>query len=138
MNRKSLIVVIALSVALIVFGVGIYFFFIKGDANDVNTNNDGVSSKLEEDKVFKKLKFTGHKFKHIKNNRYMVFVDVSNDTKKDIVLGQFQVVFKDKEGKELNILGVHSVDKIKAGETVQISFEMTMDASEVYELEYME
>lgn len=157
MKKKILIAILFLLIVALVCITLLFYIYKVKNFNEIKTNDtykengdqlvdfeskyrdysDVTTDEIGREREFRNLKFTSGKL--MVNGEHVVFtVIISNESKEDIKLGKFNIVFKDKDNLEVGILVGYAGDVIKSGSEVTpyISSDIKMD--NVYTLEYQE
>ena len=102
------------------------FVEVKIDGTKVNTSNELSKTKTIEGLEISNIRLTEN------GNVSQLIADVKNPTNK--TLGDFAVniIIIDKTGKELAKIGGY-IDKVEAGETVQLNSSVTVDVANAYD-----
>ena len=97
---------------------------------------DITTDKIKETRVFNNLEFSNGILK-IKDNSAVYQVTIKNSTDKDIKLGNFYIVFKDKDSNTIDNLTGY-VEEIKAGGEITPYISAEINLKNAYNLEYRE
>ena len=134
MAKKSKIIIIGLIVVLIVIGG---YFIVRS----VTSNNEDKIQSNTNENVIKDQEVGGFQFTNTsltyENGKSKLTIRVKNITDQDIVLQSFDIIVKDKNGKEMTTLLGYIGDTIKAGETRVITSEENMNLMEAESINYV-
>ncbi len=87
------------------------------------------------DKEVNGMKFTNASISYV-DDMATFLATVENTTDKTISLDIFNLVFKDKDGKQIATIPAYVADKLEAGESKSVVAQVNMDLTKVYEVEY--
>lgn len=134
MAKKSKIIMIGLIVILVVIGG---YFIVRS----VTSNNEDKIQSNTNENVIKDQEVGGFQFTNTsltyENGKSKLTIRVKNITDQDIVLQSFDIIVKDKNGKEMTTLLGYIGDTIKAGETRVITSEENMNLMEAESINYV-
>lgn len=147
MKQKILIIILMILLLTIGSVVGVYYYFSnnftsKDNDNQANNKVGETNNKKTDDFILEskqknidKLKFSDLSY-YKDGKEYIGIITITNDTNNNIDLGQFQAKFKDKDGKLLGSEKIYALDIVLALESVEISFQTSIDLSKVNSIEY--
>ncbi len=134
MAKKSKIIMIGLIVILVVIGG---YFIVRS----VTSNNEDKIQSNTNENVIKDQEVGGFQFTNTsltyENGKSKLTIRVKNITDQDIVLQSFDIIVKDKNGKEMTTLLGYIGDTIKVGETRVITSEENMNLMEAESINYV-
>lgn len=139
MKKKILSIVLAILIILVLLVTIIYIYF--GNSKSNFEDNSGLinieSVEFGKIKEFNGLKFSdANLFSDGKSSKYSVVI--TNETDKDIDLGKWNIIFKDRNNTKVGELIGYVADIIKAGESLHPTIEAKVDLSKAYFVEYKE
>ena len=104
------------------------FVEVQEDGSKVNTSEELKKTKTIEGLEISNIRLVEN------NNVSQVVADVTNPT--NGTLGDFpvEIIVKDKEGNEITRIGGY-IDRVNAGETVQLNASATSDFANAYDFE---
>ena len=138
-KKKRLIVVLCgiLLFALVFF---LAFGLFSGNDSKDKTTENGTYANTSED-VIKDQEVEGLRFSNtsliMENGRSKLTTEVKNLTGEDIDLQSFDILVKDKDGKEMVTLLGYVGEVIKADETRIITSETDVDLTKAAAIEYL-
>ena len=134
MVKKSKIIIIIFIIVVVVLGG---YFIVRSMTSN---NEDKVQTNTNEN-VIKDQEVGGFQFTNTsltyENGKSKLTIHVKNITDQDIVLQSFDIIVKDKNGKEMTTLLGYIGDTIKAGETRVITSEENMNLMEAESINYV-
>lgn len=106
---------------------------------DENAVRENTSKKIKEEKTVEDFKITNAKIEFDptagSDGTTKFVADATNISDKDIKISGFNVIVKDKEGKQIVSLLIEMFDEIKSGETFKLSSYCSIDLSDAYDYE---
>ncbi len=123
MNRKRMVAIIVVVLILLtaIMTLVTYNKFKNEDVKDVG---------ITKDEKVNGLNFTDTTFKE-KESQYVLQMNVTNPSKKEIDLKEVDIVLKDKDGKEIATLLGYIGEPMKANEIRTMTINAAMDLSKV-------
>ena len=160
MRRDKLRVMIAIIIVFVFLLIIINTMIIskvhrEEGIREVNETNEGIQGEIAEEpknsteledgtklniseKVNSKKNIDGLKIENInlmsKDGGTMLTADVTNNTGRDLGITTMDLILKDESGEEIVKMG-GILSPVKKGEKVQLNHAMTLDYSNVYDLE---
>lgn len=138
-KKKRLIVVLS---GILVFALVFFLAFglFSGNDSKDKTTENGTYANTSED-VIKDQEVEGLRFSNtsliMENGRSKLTTEVKNLTGEDIDLQSFDILVKDKDGKEMVTLLGYVGEVIKADETRIITSETDVDLTKAAAIEYV-
>lgn len=143
-ERKKIILILIL-ILIISAIIAVAVFTIKLKTKKINKTNtekeefvqvlgDGtksnISNKLKEEKDLDGLKIRNIQLTE-QNGQSVLLANVTNTTSKDVNVFLIDIIFYDKEGKEIaTVPGI--ISSVKAGETIQLNAGITENCANAY------
>ena len=139
MKKKILSVILIFLIILALVVTAIYIYFNRNKSSLENKSNliNTESTEISKTREFNGLKFSDANLSSDgKSSKYSVVI--TNETDKDIELGKWNIVFKDKNNAIVGELVGYISETIKAKESVNPTIEAKVDLSKAYSVEYKE
>ena len=139
-EQKKKIIMILIGILLFVVVFLLAFAWFHKDENKKENKEPETQANTNKD-VIKDQEVGGFRFSNtsliIENGESKLTTEVKNITDQDLSLQSFDIIVKDKNGKEMTTLLGYIGDTIKAGETRVITSEENMNLMEAESINYV-
>ena len=139
-EKKKKIIMILIGILLFVVVFLLAFAWFHKDENKKEDKEPEIQANTNKN-VIKDQEVGGFRFSNtsliIENGESKLTTEVKNITDQDLSLQSFDIIVKDKNGKEMTTLLGYIGDTIKAGETRVITSEENMNLMEAESINYV-
>ena len=139
-EQKKKIIMILIGILLFVVVFLLAFAWFHKEENKKEDKEPEIQANTNKD-VIKDQEVGGFRFSNtsliIENGESKLTTEVKNITDQDLSLQSFDIIVKDKNGKEMTTLLGYIGDTIKAGETRVITSEENMNLMEAESINYV-
>ena len=140
--KNKILTIILIILLVLLGGVSTIYIIFNNDKDVTKDKKESDYVIIESNELGKDREFLGLNFSDVKvesnGKRSKYSVTITNNTDKDIQLGKYNIIFKDKNDNVVGIFVGYVDGVIKVGDVVSPTIEADIDLSDAYTLQYQE